>query len=151
MPIPTSGSFTSEQVRSEFALAYPMTSAQVAAKIGVAGVWTSDQLRGKSGVTVSVYGFMDTVSVGGMNRRDQGTFTVTVTGGTPTAYSWWVDDPYGQVWASSSTASVNVTGPAYRVDAYTHSADITVNCTVTVNGQNYTASQASSYTFGDLN
>ncbi|MEG2312592.1 hypothetical protein [Brevundimonas sp.] len=149
--IPLTGPFTSEQVRSEFALTIPMSSAQIAAKAGLSGQWTSDQLRGKSGVTVSVYGFMDTVSMGGMNRRDQGTFTVTVTGGTATAYSWWVDDPYGQVWASSATASVTVTGPSYRTDAFTHSSDITVNCTVTVNGQNYTASQASSYTFGDLN
>lgn len=151
MPIPTTGSFTSEQVRSEFALTIPMTSAQIASKAGLSGIWTSDQLRGKSGVTVSVSGFMNTVTVGSMNRRDQGTFTVTAIGGTPTAYSWWVDDPYGQVTATSSTSSVVVTGPTYRTDAYTHSAEITVNCTVTVNGQQYTGSTAASYTYGDLN
>lgn len=54
MAIPTTGPFTSEQVRSEFGLSFPMTSAQVASAAGLTTPWHSDDLRGKSGVDNSI-------------------------------------------------------------------------------------------------
>lgn len=49
MAIPTSGLFTSAQVRTEFGLGTSFTSAQVAAAAGIAAAHHSDTLRGKSG------------------------------------------------------------------------------------------------------
>jgi len=65
--------------------------------------------------------------------------TASVSGGTASAYSWSLVSPIGGTWAIASgqgtaTATASVSG----VTALS-SASVTLRCTVTVNGTDYTA------------
>ena len=51
MTIPTTGTFTSTDVKNEWGYGLPFTSAQVASSAGLSTPWTSENLRGKSAFT----------------------------------------------------------------------------------------------------
>lgn len=93
MTIPTEGTITSEMVRAEWGLTYPLTSAAVAAAANLPFPLSSDQLRGKSAFAVDfTVGDLETVPAGGTARRVTRLLTAVVAGGVgPFVYAWSLD------------------------------------------------------------
>lgn len=145
MTIPTSGTFTSEQVRAEWGFAAPFTSSQVSSAARLNTPWSSDQLRGKSARTVSIGTAYRFIGQGGRFGfgYDQITFRIiTSDGAVPTSYSW-----SGAVGGTASTTIF--VGPSYTQDGFTSQNGDTVYCTVVINGQSYSREVFFTYTVGD--
>jgi len=149
MTIPTSGTFTSTDVKNEWGYGLPFTSAQVASSAGLSIPWTSANLRGKSARSISIYtvsgGQVASIG-GGPNGRqyhDRFVFGVQIIGGgTPSSYAWG-----GEVYSTGST--VQFDGPNYDLNGFTYQTNGYVDVTVVIGGQTYFASLDFSYTAGD--
>lgn len=161
MALPTSGNITMAMVKTELGLSssttLSLTDSRVRSLAGKpSGSISLSDLRGKSAapsVTVTIGGGMN-IQYGGGGLYNEayysGTFTANVTGGTPTAYRWWVDDLMGMLWTNSTTSSTTLTSPTYNTDGITNQATFTVYCEVTVNGVKFTGSKVDYYTFGNV-
>lgn len=139
MTIPTSGQFTSEQVRAEWGFTAPFTSSQVSSAAGLNTPWTSEQLRGTSaGPTVTI-AITQTGSetVGAGRRRDYFIATVNWTGAaTPSSYSWsW--GGYTAILSGQSTRTCRFNGQGYSPQTLNGSDDSHPFCTVVISGQTY--------------
>lgn len=149
MTIPTSGQFTSEQVRAEWGFTAPFTSSQVSSAAGLNTPWTSDQLRGRSARTVTIQvASHDTIQTGfGVNqtRYDRLTFRVVVSDGlTPTSYQW-----SGDAFGTGSTGEF--IGPLYNSNGWTFLATGYADVTVVIDGRTYTPpSRDFQYTASDI-
>lgn len=140
MTIPTSGVFTSEQVRSEWNFGLPFTSTKVSQSAGLNTPWNSDQLRGKSsGPTVTIqitsYG---TDTIGGGRRRDYFIATINWTGSaTPSSYSWgW--GGYSAALTGATTRTCRFNGQGYSPLNANGWDDAEPFCNVVISGQTYT-------------
>lgn len=145
MTIPTSGQFTSEQVRAEWGFSLPMTSTQVSSAAGLNTPWSSDQLRGKSARTVTIGTAYRFIGQGGRLGfgYDQITFRIiTSDGSVPSSYAW-----SGAVGGTAATTIF--VGPSYSQDGFTFQNGDTAYCTVVINGQSYSREVYFTYTAGD--
>ncbi|WOB78468.1 hypothetical protein [Brevundimonas nasdae] len=139
MTIPTSGTYTSEQVRAEWGFATPFTSSQVSSAAGLNTPWNSEQLRGKSnGPTVTIQITQNgSEAVGTGRRRDYFTATINWSGSvTPTSYSWsW--GGYSAALASPSARTCRFTGQSYSPLAANGYDDSNPFCNVVIGGVTY--------------
>lgn len=148
MTIPTSGTFTSTDIKNEWGFGLPFTSAQVASSAGLSTPWNSGNLRGKSARTVQliITSFEQVqMGFGDWNRQqyDKITFGISVTPYlAPSSYSWGND-------ASGTGASAVFMGPTYQVNGFTYQNSGNAHCSVVVGGRTYELSLDFQYTAGD--
>lgn len=140
MTIPTTGSFTSETIRSEWNLPLPFTSEQVRAAASLSEPWTSDQLRGKTAMTLSITGYFNEQAAGGSGSlaryRSVGVFNISKSGGGPiTAYGWGFTSNAFINQSDQTTSAYTLQGPIYQRQSFTFDEPVTVFCDVTVDGQ----------------
>lgn len=131
MPIPTSGPFTSETVRSEWQLGLPMTSEQLRVAAGEGLPFTSESLRGRS-YFVSAYHSVPSLSQHELVFDSYA--TAAVSGSTVTPVGGRA--PYSYVWSvTSGDNSMGCTGGATPTFSYSGSTPFSAttywNCTVT--------------------
>jgi len=131
MPIPTSGSFTSETARSEWQLGLPMTSEHLRVAAGRGLPFTSESLRGLSYFTSAYH------SAPSLSQHElvfDSYATASVSGSTVTPVGGQA--PYSYVWSvSSGDNSMFCSGgatPTFSYSGFTpFSATTYWNCTVT--------------------
>lgn len=148
MTIPTTGTFTSTDVKNEWGYGLPFTSAQVASSAGLSTPWTSDNLRGKSARTVSIFisggGPQYAGGIGGGQYYDRIIFGVQVSdGAAPSSYQWEYD-------VSGNGSTTTFDGPVYNQNGFTFQATGTARVTVVIGGQSFSAEVNFTYTAGDL-
>lgn len=149
MTIPTTGTFTSTDIKNEWGYGLPFTSAQVASSAGLNPPWTSDNLRGKSARSISIYiasgGTIQDFGGGpnGRTQHDRIVFGVQINGGgTPSSYQWGGD-------LAGNGSTVQFDGPSYNLNGFTYQQTGYVDVTVIIGGQTYTASLSFTFTAGD--
>ena len=148
MTIPSSGTFTSTDIKNEWGFGLPFTSAQVASAAGLSSSWSSADLRGKSARTIQliITSFEQVqMGFGDWNRQqyDKITFGISVSPYlAPTSYSWG-NDVYG------TGASAVFMGPTYQPMGFTYQSFGNAYCSVVVGGRTYELSLDFQYTAGD--
>lgn len=150
MTLPASGTITLHQIAAEFSLAN--TAIFPSAFYGKGGAPASGTLRfsdfygrSASAVNVTIAPTSQNTS-GSTSSKVFAPSTVTVTGGTPSAYLWSLINAGDGVWSISSgqgtaTAVAQVTG-ALPVEPCT----CDFQCDVTVGGSHYYATSSHTYT-----
>lgn len=107
---------------------------------GSGSLWGMNSLYGKSNVTVTISNNAQTLSAGGNNRYTGCTFSVSVTGGSPSSYSWGHDNPNGGQVGGATSSTFVVKGNEYDQLGGTVQSGGTVYLNVVVNGVTYSAS-----------
>lgn len=113
----------------------------------VTEVWVNDNgvwKKAGGSVTVSLSPASQAYSGTLMSRTFSAT-TVSVTGGTPTAYNWGHANPYGGTWSVSNGQGTNSATSRVNWVANYDTATADFYCDVTVNGQVYRAVAYHSY------
>ena len=147
MTIPTTGSITSETIRSEWNLPLPFTSEQVRTAAGLSVPWTSDQLRGRSAMTLNITGYFNEQAAGGSGTlaryRSVGVFNISKSGGGAiTAYAWGFSSNALINQSGQTTSAYTLQGPIYQRQSFTFDEPVTVFCDVTVDGQVHRVSKS---------
>jgi len=147
--LPASGAISLSQVNTELgrSATAPISLGETAVR-NLAGVPSGpislSNLYGKSGVTLTITPAGRSES-GTTSSRTFGSFTVSVSGGTPTAYSWSVSNAANGTFTAGSTATTATTSPTVSTVVSGDTATATLTCTVTVGGVNYVASVPLTY------
>jgi hypothetical protein len=146
MTIPTSGSFSSETIRSEWGGSYPMTSSTVSSWAGLGTPWTSEQLRGKSASTLTItVGARTQTRVGGSAStrfKAAQKLTAVYSGFTASTFAWSYTS--NTLAAAITATTVNptevwLTYDVFEGDEYTDYGTVYLTITDT-NGQPHSAS-----------
>lgn len=149
MALPSSGSISIAQVATELGLSLPLdlNDSRVRTLAGkpTGNITLPNDLWGKSSRSYSVAGGFIAQSTGGSRPRyyDRGSWTISkspASAPSPTAWSWFIQDMYGEIALIQGANTYNLTcrGQEYNLDAFNQQGNVEVYCTVTVEGVQYT-------------